>query len=115
MTEPLCDILICDEMVRQYLPQIRAEVVSRMIMRKGLSQKSVAGYMGLTPAAVSQYVSRKRGCKCLEISEDLDEVIEKWTWSLISGDTSVTICDICRCVRKNKENDCVRNNTENDV
>ena len=115
MKQPLCDILICDEMVRQYLPQIRAEVVSRMIMRKGLSQKRVAGYMGLTPAAVSQYVSRKRGCKCLEISEDLDEVIEKWTWSLISGDTSVTICDICRCVRKNTENGCVRNNTENDV
>ena len=115
MKQPLCDILICDEMVRQYLPQIRAEVVSRMIIRKGLSQKRVAGYMGLTPAAVSQYVSRKRGCKCMEISEDLDEVIEKWTWSLISGDTSVTICDICRCVRKNTENGCVRNNTENDV
>ena len=37
-------------MVRQYLPQIRAEVVSRMVIQKGLSQKKVALYMGLTPA-----------------------------------------------------------------
>ena len=87
-------------MVRQYLPQIRAEVVSRMVIQKGLSQKKVALYMGLTPAAVCQYVSRKRGCKCLEISEDLNEVIERWTGSLINGDNSVTICDICQCVKK---------------
>ena len=100
MKQPFCDIMICDEMVRQYLPQIRAEVVSRIVIQRGMSQKIVAGYMGLTPAAVCQYVSRKRGCKCLEISEDLDEIIEKWTGSLINGDKSVTICDICRCVKK---------------
>ncbi|WP_254059087.1 transcriptional regulator [Methanogenium sp. MK-MG] len=87
-------------MVRLYLPQIRAEVVSRMVIQRGLTQKCVAGYMGLTPAAVSQYVSRKRGCKCIEISEDLNAVIDRWAWSLINGDSSVTICDICRCVRR---------------
>lgn len=102
MKQPFCDIMICDEMVRHYLPQIRAEVVSRMVTQRGLSQKRVAGYMGLTPAAVCQYVSRKRGCKCLEISEDLNEVIEQWTGSLINGDNSVTICDICRCVQKKR-------------
>lgn len=99
MKQSFCDIMICDEMVRHYLPQIRAEVVSRMVLQRGLSQKKVAGYMGLTPAAVCQYVSRKRGCKCLEMSDDLDEVIERWTGSLINGDKNVTICDICRCVR----------------
>lgn len=100
MKQSFCDITICDEMVRHYLPQIRAEVVSRMVLQRGLSQKTVAGYMGLTPAAVCQYVSRKRGCKCMEISDDLDKIIEQWTGSLINGDKSVTICDICRCVRK---------------
>ncbi len=100
MKQPFCDIMICDEMVRQYLPQIRAEVVSRMVIQRGITQKRVAGYMGLTPAAVCQYVSRKRGCKCLEISEDLNEIIEQWTGSLISGDKCVTICDICQCMQK---------------
>lgn len=100
MKHPFCDIMICDEMVRHYLPQIRAEVVSRMVIQKGITQKRVAGYMGLTPAAVSQYVSRKRGCKAIEISQELDDVIEQWTQSLISGDGGVTICDICRCVQK---------------
>ena len=104
MKHPFCDIMICDEMVRQYLPQIRAEVVYRMVTQKGLTQKSVAGYMGLTPAAVSQYVSRKRGYKCIEISADLNEVIEQWTGALINGDKSVTICDICRCVQKELKN-----------
>ena len=103
MNPPSCDIMICDEIVRQYLPQIRAEVVSRMVTERGLSQKCVAGYMSLTPAAVCQYVSRKRGCRCMEISDDLNEVIDQWTWALINGDRRVTICDICRCVhRKNK-------------
>lgn len=100
MKHPFCDIMICDEMVRQYLPQIRAEVVSRMVLQKGITQKRVAIYMGLTPAAVSQYVSRKRGCKAIEISQELEEVIEQWTQSLVNGDSSVTICDICRCVQK---------------
>ena len=100
MKQSFCDIMIYDEMVRYYLPQIRAEVVSRMVIQKGITQKRVAGYMGLTPAAVSQYVSRKRGCKAIEISQELDEVIEQWTQSLINGDGGVTICDICRCVRK---------------
>ncbi len=100
MNPASCDIMICDEIVRQYLPQIRAEVVSRMVTEKGISQKMVAGYMGITPAAVCQYVSRKRGCKCIVISDELNEVIDRWTWSLIHGDTRVTICDICRCVRK---------------
>lgn len=100
MKHPFCDIMICDEMVRQYLPQIRAEVVFRMVIQKGITQKRVAGYMGLTPAAVSQYVSRKRGCKAIDISQDLDEVIDQWTRSLMNDDNSVTICDICRCVQK---------------
>ena len=103
MNPPSCDIMICDEIVRQYLPQIRAEVVSRMVTERGLSQKCVAGYMGLTPAAVCQYVSRKRGCRCMEISDDLNEVIDQWTWSLINGDRRVTICDICKCVYRNNK------------
>jgi len=103
MRSPLCDIVVCDEIVRQYLPQVRAELVSRLVSKKGISQRAVAKYMGLSPAAVSQYVSRKRGCRFIEMSPDLDDVIEKWAISLISGDGSVTICDICQCVHYDKD------------
>lgn len=99
MRDPSCDIGVCDEVVRQYLPQVRAELVSRLVCKKGISQRTVAKYMGLSPAAVSQYVSRKRGGRFIEMSPDLDDVIEQWALSLISGDGSVTICDICCCVR----------------
>ena len=103
MQDPFCDIVVCDEIVRNYLPQVRAELVSRLVCRKGISQRAVAKYMGLSPAAVSQYVSRKRGCRFIEMSPDLDDVIEKWAIYLITGDGSVTICDICRCVHNNCE------------
>ena len=102
MKNPLCDIVVCDEIVRQYLPQVRAELVSRLVCKKGISQRDVAKYMGLSPAAVSQYVSRKRGCRFIEMSPDLNDVIEQWAVYLITGDGSVTICDICHCVRNNE-------------
>jgi len=95
-----CDIMICDAVVRQYLPQVRAELVCRLVTRKGIPQAKVAMWMGLSKAAVSQYLSRKRGNTALEINRDLDDVIEDWADGVISGDGLVTICDICQCIRK---------------
>lgn len=100
MNLPPCDIMTCDEVVRNYLPQLRAELVCRLVEEKGISQAKVAKWMGISRAAVSQYMSRKRGSGEIYISMDLDDIIESWADGVITGEGSVTICDICRCVQK---------------
>ena len=51
----------CEYMQWQGLPLIRKELVKSMINNHGINQKEAADVMGITPAAVSQYLSRKRG------------------------------------------------------
>jgi len=43
------------------LPVIRREIAESMINKFGLSQKEAALKLGVTPAAVCQYISKKRG------------------------------------------------------
>ena len=43
------------------LPVIRKEIAESMINDFGLSQKETAEKLGITPAAVCQYLSKKRG------------------------------------------------------
>ncbi|MCX9010509.1 MAG: winged helix-turn-helix transcriptional regulator [Candidatus Methanoperedens sp.] len=50
----------CEIVVQRILPAIRAEL-ARIMLDGGLPQQQVANRLGLSKAAVSQYVSAKRG------------------------------------------------------
>jgi uncharacterized protein len=52
--------LPCETAIWYTLPQIRADL-ARELVKGGMSQKAVAEKLGLTPAAVSQYLHKKRG------------------------------------------------------
>jgi len=104
MKYPVCDIMTCDEIVRDYLPYIRAELVCRLVQDRGIPQVKVAKWMGISRSAVSQYLNKKRGCKDIVMSDDLNRIIDSWAEGVISGEGSVTICDVCRCVYRMKEN-----------
>ncbi|UUX92376.1 transcriptional regulator [Methanoplanus endosymbiosus] len=104
MKYPVCNITICDEIVRDYLPYIRAELVCRLVHDRGIPQVKVAKWMGISRSAVSQYLNKKRGCRDVKMSEELDRIIDSWADGVISGEGAVTICDICRCVYMMKEN-----------
>lgn len=95
-----CDIVVCDIMVRKYLPAMRAEMVARLVQREGVTQSDAAKMLGVSRAAVSQYMSRKRGDSGVEISHELDSLIDKWALSVTSADQSITLCDICKCAMK---------------
>ena len=58
----------CDTMVRNLLPPMRAEMISRLVQKQGLSQSDAAKRVGITRAAVSQYMSKKRGVSEVQIS-----------------------------------------------
>jgi hypothetical protein len=79
--------------MRYGLPAIRREFAKIMIERYGLNQKEVAGKLGVTDAAISQYLSAKRG----KISDEkiLNEVRES-AEKIVDGNESVMIKEICR-------------------
>lgn len=53
--------LPCENIIWYGIPVIRREIAFCLINNFGLSQKEAAEKLGITPSAVSQYVSKKRG------------------------------------------------------
>jgi predicted transcriptional regulator len=90
----------CDTMVRHLLPPMRAEMVSRLVQRQGLSQSDAAKRLGITRAAVSQYLSRKRGAGEVQISTELDNIIDRWALAVVTGESDINLCDVCQCALK---------------
>jgi uncharacterized protein len=90
----------CDSMVRSLLPPMRAEMVNRLVQKHELSQSDAAKKLGVTRAAVSQYMSRKRGAGEVTISTELDAIIDRWALAVVTGVSDVNLCDVCQCARK---------------
>jgi uncharacterized protein len=76
------------------IPALRREIAKCMIEDFKLTQKHVAGNMGLTEAAVSQYVSSKRAKEVIFSNAVLDE-IKKSTKKIIE-DNSFLIPEMIR-------------------
>jgi len=103
MKRPLCDIMLCDELARNYLPRMRAELVCRLVHKQGVRQSEVSRRLGISRAAISQYLSRKRGSGDIELSDDMAEMLDRWAFTVMNdGSGSITICDICRCAKKER-------------
>jgi len=95
-----CLLIHCDTLVRTMLPSMRAEMVSRLVHDRGLSQSEAARRLGLTRAAVSQYVSRKRGNSESEFSPEVSALIDRWALAVDTGESDINLCDVCKCVKK---------------
>jgi predicted transcriptional regulator len=79
---------------------MRAEMVFRLVQRDGLSQSDAAKRLGVTRAAVSQYLSRKRGAGDVQITNELDSLIDRWALAVITGESEINLCDVCQCALK---------------
>jgi len=90
----------CDTMVRNLLPPMRAEMVYRLVQREGLSQSDAAKRLGVTRAAVCQYMSRKRGAGEVNISTELNSMIDRWALAVMTGESDLNLCDVCQCALK---------------
>jgi predicted transcriptional regulator len=92
----------CELIVWDILPSIRAATAQELVKR-GLSQKEVSKMLGITPPAVSQYVSKKRGYN-IEFREDIRQSIGKLADDLIKErvkgiELVPRICQICRMLQ----------------
>ncbi len=92
----------CEQIVWDVLPSIRAAIAEELIKR-GISQKEVSRMLGITPPAVSQYLSKKRGYN-IEFREDIRQAIGILAEDLIKEDIKGAdlvkrICSICRMLQ----------------
>jgi uncharacterized protein len=85
----------CEENVWYLLPLIRKEFAKCLIKNHGLTQRKAAEKLGITEAAVSQYLSKKRGDLKVTDSEIRREITES-TKQIVNGDILVMKTETCR-------------------
>ncbi|WP_290596205.1 MULTISPECIES: transcriptional regulator [unclassified Archaeoglobus] len=97
----------CLIMVKYILPALRAKVAEELIER-GYRVKDAAEMLGLTQAAVSQYIRSKRGQKGKEIiekSKKACEIIDELVNAIIARRATMEdevdyLCKICEVLRE---------------
>jgi len=88
----------CEYVMWNGLPVIRKEIAERMITNFGLNQKEAAEKLGITPAAVCQYLGHKRGNVTIDDQEVIKEITVAAERLINKTDASVVeeTCRICR-------------------
>lgn len=94
----------CEYMLWNGIPTIRKELAETLIKQYGLSQRQAAEKLGITPSAVCQYLSKKRGKTDFFDETIIQEITLSAERIMQNNGTDVVIetCRICRLVQKNK-------------
>lgn len=97
----------CVVVVRYILPAISAQIAKELTERHGLKRSEVAKKMGVTPAAITQYLESVRGGTAIDLvesSEQAARMLSKTADGLARNELSVydildNICTVCRAMR----------------
>ena len=97
---------VCEVAVKVLLPGVRALLARELVFSYGLSQQDVAGKLGLTQPAVSQYLRSIRGCFASKLcqSEEIVDIINTIAWEASRGSSDISLlnkefCRICKIAR----------------
>lgn len=93
--------------VRYILPTIRTLIARELIEKHDLKRSEAAKKMGVTPAAVTQYLERVRGGMAMDVAQSSKEVakmVSKTADGLVRNEISIcevqgNICEACRAMR----------------
>ncbi|MDY6930465.1 MAG: transcriptional regulator [Halobacteriota archaeon] len=94
----------CEIVIWYVLPTIRAELAKELV-NLDLSQKSASEKLGITQAAVSQYLGNKRG-KDVDLGDDIKEMIRNLARDLVNGEDDklmTGVCAICAELKKDEK------------
>ncbi|MEM5804416.1 MAG: helix-turn-helix domain-containing protein [Candidatus Aenigmatarchaeota archaeon] len=100
---------VCEVVVQDVLPAIRALVAKELMEKYKLTQTDVAERLGVTQAAVSQYTRHLRGYKIkamvkdsgvMKEVENLAKAVAKENIGAVAAMQEV--CAICRLIRNKK-------------
>lgn len=97
----------CIIVVRYVLPTLRVLIAKELIEVHGLRRTKAAKMMGLTPAAVTQYLKNVRGKTAVKTVESSDEAIKEISemanhianGNASSYDLLRDMCKICQTMR----------------
>lgn len=100
----------CIIVVQYVLPAIRVLVAKELVEKHDLKRVRVAEKMGITPAAVTQYLKEvrgERGVKIVESSDEAVKIVSKIAEGLAKDEVSVydVMADVCRVCRIMMSND----------
>jgi predicted transcriptional regulator len=87
--------------VQHILPALRLEITRELVEKYGMKRSDAAVKMGVTPAAVTQYLSRARGgsaTNLLEGSGKVMELVDELSLDIAAGESplDVLIMKLCR-------------------
>ena len=85
----------CEYIIWNVLPIIRKEIAVSMINDYDLSQTETAEKLGISPAAVSQYLSGKRG-KINVNDKEISKEINKSVKRIIQQGDKILVSETCR-------------------
>jgi predicted transcriptional regulator len=94
----------CELIVWYVLPSIRRELARELVETHNLTQAEVARKFGVTDAAISQYLKKKRGINkeienSLKYSDFRDEVSDSACRIMDGSDIVTETCRICGVVK----------------
>jgi len=99
----------CEIVVKYFLPACRSLIAKELIEKYGLTQVTAAKRLGTTQAAISQYLSSKRGEKHIKQLENnvltksaINTIAKELaTETLTSSNIMIKLCDLCTVLRNN--------------
>ncbi len=95
----------CELSVWYILPLIRGEVARRLVEGHGMTQAKAARRLSITDAAVSQYISGKRGRRDLRLA-DYDGMLDTSAARIAKTKSEATvqreICILCKRMSRDK-------------
>jgi len=95
-------IFPCEKAVWYHLPQIRADLAIELV-KTGMTQSQAAKKLGVTPAAVSQYIHKKRGQqsqKSRSYRQEIKAAVSKICEEASSEELKGIVCKCCHMLQK---------------
>jgi predicted transcriptional regulator len=102
----------CESISRHILPLYRSFVAKELVKKYSYTQVQAAKKLGTTQAAISQYLTSKRGHKGIQNYDEIAplvqnaaaEVAERLTTTKMSPEEfSGSFCDLCKSLQKAKK------------
>ncbi len=102
---------LCESVARHILPLYRAFVAKELIEKYDYTQVKAAKKLGTTQAAISQYITSKRGRKGISNYDEVAPEIQKKaakvakrmaTTEMTQEEFSASFCELCQTLQKAK-------------
>jgi uncharacterized protein len=95
-------IFPCEKAVWYHLPQIRADLAIELV-KTGMTQSQAAKKLGVTPAAVSQYIHKKRGQQSQKsrlYRQEIKAAVNKICEEASNAELQSLVCSCCHLLQK---------------